>query len=297
MSSANQKSMDINKQSIYGKCNLTCSFSFKYENSNSTAKNNEFFIGVSYDKKTSPPVTFKYQPYNVSQIKVYSPSLHLYDGAKVAAEIIIEHDPVKGGSMLCVCIPIIQSSDNSTAGGVVTQIIQKVAANAPGKGNTTNLNMNNFNLTDIVPRKPYFSYTNQASVNFIAFSKLDAISVNQTTLASLTKIIKPFQLVMTESKLFFNSDGPNTNKDLAQQGIYISCSPTGQSEEDTLVTSKKNYSFDTSSLFNNDSLMNFFSFLIIPAMLILVLLCFQILKKYSSTGSVPFVGVDSSVVK
>ena len=106
MSSANQKSMDINKQSIYGKCNLTCSFSFKYENSNSTAKNNEFFIGVSYDKKTSPPVTFKYQPYNVSQIKVYSPSLHLYDGAKVPAEIIIEHDPAKGGSMLCVCIPI-----------------------------------------------------------------------------------------------------------------------------------------------------------------------------------------------
>jgi hypothetical protein len=228
-----------------------------------------------------PPVLFNYQKYNVSSVKIYSPSLHLYDGAKVQAEIIIEHQPVTSGSALNVCIPIVQSSDNSKAGQVVSQIIEKVAANAPSKGNTTKLNLSGFTLQNIIPNKPYFNYTNQEGVNHILFSKLDAIPVNQNLLTSLSKIIKPYQLTIPETKLFFNSDGPNTKNDLAKQGIYISCNPTGNSEETTNITNEKINTFDVSSLFNNQNLVNFVGFLMIPALILAILMIFQILKKYS----------------
>lgn len=281
MNTGNQNAMNITQRSVYGRCNLKCSFSSKYEISNSSATNNDIYVSVTYDKQTMPSVVFNYQKYNVSNIKIYSPSLHLYDGAKVQAEIIIEHQPVSIGTALNVCIPIVQSSDNSKAGQLVSQIIEKVSANAPSKGNTTKLNINGFTLQDIIPNKPYFNYTNQSGVNHILFSKLDAIPVNQTLLASLSKIIKPFQLTIVESKLFFNSDGPNTKNDLAKQGIYISCNPTGDSEETTNITTNKVYSFDASSLFNNTNLINFVSFLIIPAFILAILVVFQILKKYS----------------
>jgi hypothetical protein len=86
---------------------------------------------------------------------------------------------------------------------------------------------------------------------------------------------------MPERRLFFNSDGPNTKNDLAKQGIYISCNPTGDSKETTIITNNKLYSFDPASLFNNTNLINFVSFLIIPAFILAILVVFQILKKYS----------------
>jgi len=273
--------MNITQRSVYGKCNLKCSFSSKYEVSNSSATNNDIYVSVTYDKQSMPPVLFNYQKYNVSSVKIYSPSLHSYDGAKVPAEIIIEHQPVTSGSVLNVCIPIVQSSDNSKAGQVVSQIIEKVAANAPSKGNTTKLNLSGFTLQNIIPNKPYFNYTNQEGVNHILFSKLDAIPVNQNLLTSLSKIIKPYQLTIPETKLFFNSDGPNTKNDLAKQGIYISCNPTGNSEETTNITNEKINTFDISGLFNNQNLVNFVGFLIIPALILAILMIFQILKKYS----------------
>lgn len=281
MNTGNQNTMNITQRSVYGKCNLKCSFSSKYEVSNSSATNNDIYVSVTYDKQSMPPVLFNYQKYNVSSVKIYSPSLHSYDGAKVQAEIIIEHQPVTSGSALNVCIPIVQSSDNSKAGKVVSQIIEKVAANSPSKGNTTKLNLSGFTLQNIIPNKPYFNYTNQAGVNHILFSKLDAIPVNQNLLTSLSKIIKPYQLTIPETKLFFNSDGPNTKNDLAKQGIYISCNPTGNSEETTNITNEKINTFDISGLFNNQNLVNFVGFLIIPALILAILMIFQILKKYS----------------
>ena len=296
MNTGNQNTMNITQRSVYGKCNLKCSFSSKYEVSNSSATNNDIYVNVTYDKQSMPPVLFNYQKYNVSSVKIYSPSLHSYDGAKVPAEIIIEHQPVTSGSVLNVCIPIVQSSDNSKAGQVVSQIIEKVAANAPSKGNTTKLNLSGFTLQNIIPNKPYFNYTNQEGVNHILFSKLDAIPVNQNLLTSLSKIIKPYQLTIPETKLFFNSDGPNTKNDLAKQGIYISCNPTGNSEETTNITNEKINTFDVSSLFNNQNLVNFVGFLIIPALILAILMIFQILKKYSLDDIVTPVNVVSENV-
>jgi len=249
----NNEPIDISPKNVYGKCDLKCAYNFTYGGSNSTAKNNGVSISLTYDNSSVPPVIFNNHKYTVSKLNLYSPSLHLYTGNKANAEIIIEHVPVMGGENLYVCIPIVQSNNSSVASGLITQVIQNVSSNAPSNGDSTNLNLTGFTLQDVVPKKPYFNYLNTTSGlsgDYLVFGKFEAISLSEETLATLGKIISQFPIDMTGGKLLYNPNGPNS--DMANQGIYISCQPTGSSEEQVDVTLTKNESVnDISSMMNN----------------------------------------------
>jgi hypothetical protein len=127
-----------------------------------------------------------------------------------------------------------------------------VANNAPSKGESTNLNISDFTLNNIIPKKPFYSYSGlKDSTEWIVYDILYAIPLNNKILTGLTQIIKPFPLPTPGKGLFYNSIGPN-NISLGDKGIYISCNPTGSSEEETDVTySKASTSYDLTSLFNN----------------------------------------------
>jgi carbonic anhydrase len=235
------------------KCDLKCAYNFTYSSSNSTAKNNGISVSLTYDRSSVPPVIYDSQKYTVSKLNLYSPSLHAFDGKKVNAEFVIEHVPVSGGDTLYVCCPIVQSNNMSTASGLLSQIIQYVSSNAPSNGNSTNLNLSGFTLQDIVPFKPYYSYKNTTSGlsgDYIVFGKMDAISLDESTLKTLNKIITPFSITMVGGQLLYNPNGPNSS--LSNEGIYISCQPTGSSEEQIDVVQAKNESVnDMSSMINN----------------------------------------------
>ena len=248
MSSQN---INISPKNISGKCDLKCAYNFTYPESNSTAKNNNVMITLTPDNSSEPPVTYNTEKYTVSNIYITCPSLHKFNDKKLDAEIFIQHVPVKGGQNLTVAIPIISSSESSTASNLITQIIQSVSTNAPSNGETTNLNIANFTLQDIVPSKPFFSYTDTGNTNWIVFPMKDAIPLNSNTLATLSQIIKPYQLPMTGGDLFFNSNGPNSTN--ASSEIYISCNPTGSSVETTEVVFDTNTvtPIDFSNIWNN----------------------------------------------
>ena len=238
---------------VYGTCDLKCAYNFTYSSSNSTAKNNGMSISLTYDNSSVPPVIYDNQKYTVSKLNIYSPSLHLFDGKNVNAEFVIEHVPVSGGDTLYVCCPIVQSNNMSVASGLLTQIIQNVSSNAPSNGNSTNLNLSGFTLQDIVPFKPYFNYTNTTaglSGDYLVFGKMDAISLDESTLKTLSNIITPFPIDMVGGKLLYNPNGPNSSS--SKEGIYISCQPTGSSEEQVDVVQAKNVTVnDMSSMMNN----------------------------------------------
>ena len=141
----------------------------------------------------------------------------------------------------------------SVASGLLTQIIQNVSSNAPSNGNSTNLNLSGFTLQDIVPFKPYFNYTNTTaglSGDYLVFGKMDAISLDESTLKTLSNIITPFPIDMVGGKLLYNPNGPNSSS--SKEGIYISCQPTGSSEEQVDVVQAKNVTVnDMSSMMNN----------------------------------------------
>jgi len=234
------QSINISAKNITGKCDLKCSYAFKYSESNSTAKNDGVVISITYDSTSVPPVIYNTEKYTVSKIMITSPSLHIFNDKSMPGEIMIEHVPVKGGNNLNVCVPFTSSSESSMASNLITQIIQTVAANAPSEGDSTNLNMSNFNLQNIIPRKPFFAYSG-GNYDYIIFGALDAIPLTSSTITTLQQIIKPFPLPMPSAPLFYNSKGPVSGLQIGD-GIYISCQPTGSSNEEKAVSYDKNSS-------------------------------------------------------
>jgi carbonic anhydrase len=245
-----EQNINISQKNIAGKCDLKCSYNFKYSSSNSTATNNGVLLTISYENGSISPVIYNEQQYNVSNIIITAPSIHILDGNTMAGEIIIEHFPVKGGNQLNVCIPFISSSETSPASKLITELIEKVSINAPSEGESTNLNINDFNLQTIVPKKPFFTYNNN-NQNYIVFGPLSAIPLSSNTIKKLQQIIKPFTLATPGTNLFYNSKGPTTGISIGE-GLYISCQPTGSTKEETeIIYDKQSTNIDFSNILNN----------------------------------------------
>lgn len=280
------QNIDISRKNIVGKCDLKCAYNFKYTQSNSTAKNNGINISLTYDKTSNPPVLYNNQPYVVTTIIINCPSIHYFNGNQVAAEIIIEHSPVKGGPNLNVCIPIISSSDSSNASILLNEIIESIATNAPVEGESTNLNLSDFNLQNIVPNKPFYSYTDNKNNDYIVFGILEAITINNNTLKILSQIIKPFPIKTLGGSLFFNSSGPNSTENIGG-GIYISCSPTGNSEEEVPIDYSKNTTtYNFSNMIQSPIFKFIFQFILGLILTLVVFSIISYLYSFLTTGSV-----------
>ena len=79
---------------------------------------------------------------------------------------------------------------------------------------------------------------------YIVYDILYAITINNSNLTTLKKIIKPYPIPTLGDKLYYNKKGPNEVK--VGDGIYISCQPTGSSKEKIDVEYSKNESsYDT----------------------------------------------------
>jgi hypothetical protein len=276
------QNINISRQNIEGKCDLKCAYSFKYPQSNITAKNNGVFISLTYDNSSVPPVTFNNQKYTVSSILITCPSIHIFNNNPAAAEIVIEHIPVKGGNQLSVAIPIKTSSESSAASNLITEVIKSVANNAPADGESTNMSISGFTLDSIVPKKPFYNYTYN-NIDWVVFGDLEAIPLSSSTLGKLKKIIKPYSIQTPKSGLFYNSKGPNDASNFGD-GIYISCKPTGSSKEETTVTyAKNNTNYD---LVSNPTFFIILQIIVGCVVFILVFYIFNYLYNYFTSDSI-----------
>ena len=276
------QNINITSKNINGPCDLKCAYSFAYPESNLTATNEGSMISLTMDGSRSPPVRYNAQKYNVSKIMIVSPSIHTFDGSNANAEIIIEHSPSTGGNLLSVAIPIVSSTETTDATNFINDIIQDVATNAPAQSETTNLNISGFTLQKIIPMKPFYSYETDTT-DWVVFGNLYAIPLNSSVLNTLSQIIKPFPLPTPGDKLFFNKNGPNQN--LKNDGIYISCKPTGSSKEEVPVDYAKNTpSYNFSGLLNSPNLKIFFQVIIGCILFIFIFFIFNYLYTYITTG-------------
>lgn len=279
------ENINISSTNVKGKCDMKCSYAFKYSESSSTAKNNGVLINLTYDSTSVPPVVYNSEKYIVENINIVSPSIHTFNNVSMPGEIIISHTPQSGGIPLKVCIPFTSSSESSSASQIITDIINKVASNAPSEGNSTNLNMN-FSLQQIVPRKPFFVYTGEYSggnSDWVVYGELEAIPLSSTTITTLQQIIQAFPIATPGGDLFYNSKGPISGLQLGD-GIYISCQPTGSSEEETSVEYDKNStSFDFSNIFENPTFKSIIIIIIGCLLLIIIFYGISIFYKYLTT--------------
>lgn len=262
--------IDISKSNIYANCDQKCSFSFSYSQTLLVAKNNNTQLTFLMEQNPVPPVTYNNMKYNASSFSLFTPSLHKWNGANTDAEIIIEHIPVLGGKYLYVCIPIVKSNAiNSPSSSSLSEIIHEASKHTPANGEITNLTISNFTLQNIVPNAPFYSYYGENTMfqgDFIVYDKIQNIPLTNETISLVSSMIQGSTVEMFGGNLYYNPLGTNQT----ETDIYISCQPTGFSDE------KINNGSSTSN-FRNQSKNDLSSFLNSQIVMILFICLFFIL--------------------
>ena len=285
--------IDISLSKITGKCDLKCSYSFNYSNSSCLATNRGNYISISYDKSSSPPVLYNTLQFDVKEIRLYIPSLHSYNDSKQDGELIIVHTSNTGAMPLLVCIPIKRNNTSSTSASFLNNIINTVASSAPAEDEATNVNIPNFNLNLLVPKKPFFSYSAtepyqpcSENVNYIVFGV--SLDITSDALTKLQSIIKsnPYD-IKSGPNLFYNDKGSSSKgSNFNSQDIYIDCQPVGSSDETTqIVTDMGNNSITIKDWLNNPLVKLFLGSLLFITILFVIKYLLDMLKPTTKGGS------------
>jgi carbonic anhydrase len=270
--------IDISISKIIGNCDLKCSYSFNYNNSSCVATNRGDYMSISYDKSSSPPVSYNASDYDVQEIRLYIPSLHSYNDSKTDGELVIVHTSNTGSIPLLVCIPIKSNNTSSISAMFFQTLIDTVASSAPSEEEITTVNIPKFNLTLLVPRKPFFSYSAtepyqpcSGDVDYIVYGPLQgSLDIMPDTLKKLQSIIRsnPYD-IKTGPNLFYNEKGPISGGD-GNGEIYIDCQPVGSSDDTTEVITDMGSSPYTSTI--DDWLKNPLVKMMLGSLLFIVIL-------------------------
>lgn len=216
-------------------CKLKCDYTFAYNNSDTTATNKGGYISMTYDRASNPQVTYNTKKYNVQEVRLYQPSLHSYGGRKAAAEMIIFHTGNSGS--LLVCVPVVASPGQTSSNAMFSMIMPRIKKYAARAGDSAQLGVDNFNLSDIVPIKPFYSYQGTLPYtpcngvhSFVVFDLNNGgmANMNGEDMTALQNMIStaPTRLA-TNTPYYYNPSGPS--KTLASaDDIYIDCQPTGE---------------------------------------------------------------------
>lgn len=238
--------IDITHNNIAGKCDLKCSFQFQYGSSSCSATNRGHYISLSYDSKTSAHVQWNQSPYQLSEVRLYTPSMHSFGGGRVEGEVVLMHTSTMGLSPLFVCIPITEGGFGASAATALQTILVNCAKQIPGDGDRATLSVRSYNLDEWIPRAPFYSYTGTemfqpcaATVDYVVFDPSKTpLSVRNTVLEAWRTIVEshPYSVASSNANvpLFYNETGPNTTKGSGSDEIYIDCRPVGASEDTEL---------------------------------------------------------------
>lgn len=245
--------IDISDMHSNGRCVKKCDLSFKYNNSSVPISNKGDYLSIKYDDTSNveAPVNYNSNKYKVSDVRIYSPSLHTYNGSQMPGEILIIHTPIMGGQQLFVSVPIMDSNSVTPGSSMISAILKHALANVPAENNESRLdNIKNFTLNSIVPKKTYYYYE---GVNFLeqpCSAKIDIIcylphaaniGISQDLSKNLSSIIKPSNIIPKQysegetPKLYYNEEG-STSLNADGDDIVMSCEPFNDSSDPNEIT-------------------------------------------------------------
>ena len=223
-------------------CDLKCKLVANYGNSTATITNgvmsklsNESIQGVSLGDYTSKNTNVKYNNISIDstiQVAILTPSIHLFNKQKTAAELVVLH---KGtGKYLAICIPIITNTSTNTLSSILAPHNLNTI---PTKGENTVVSIE-YNLNDYIKHyTPYFAYTgtlffigSDSECEYIVFDKKNAIGLDNKIIKTINKIINKKSINTSpntdSTRLYYNSKGISSSD---SDDIYISCNPVGHS--------------------------------------------------------------------
>lgn len=221
--------INIKTSNKSGGCSNNCKFECDYHNSTCVANNKGTYLSLSYDKINKPPVKYNDISLDVNEIRIYSPSLHKYEGIEQDGEMVIIH---KGNDTnLAVCVPIkINNNDNNA---IFNELLEECIRYVPDENNSSTLNLSDYNLNNFIPiNSPFISYSSKLPFdcnvyyNVIVFgNKTQYISVSTENLDALRKTISQETYNIDNTmKYFVNSTGAVKNK----TNTFIRCYSTNE---------------------------------------------------------------------
>lgn len=289
--SSSNAPIDISASNSSGNCDLKCDYKFKYNASSCVGKNMGDYISLSYDNNSSSSITFNSTSYMVKEVRIYHPSLHSFNGNKLDAEMVIVHNSNTGEIPLLVCLPIRVSNSMSLSSGFFRNVVTTMSKNAPSEGDSTTIQINNYNLNILVPKKPFYSYTAtepyqpcSENVNYVVYDATETyLDISKDVYEKMKKIVlENYYTTKSDVPFFYNSKGANS---ATSDDIYIDCQPVGQSDETVnVVTDNSNSSYDDFSIedLKNNDIFKFFIAIII--FLILIYFCYGIASVFKMVG-------------
>lgn len=274
--------INISKSEMSGKCDEKCMYSFKYQTSlNCNASNYGTYLSLTYDNTSNPPVIFNNNPYTVNNIEIYSPSIHKFNNNITDVEIIINHTSNNTGMPLMVCIPVNTSGISTEGSQILDDVINQTTSYPLKSGdNSIALHLNKYNLNSIVPSQPFYYYVSSSNSNVIVFSITSALFISQNSLKNLQTIISASTNIIAggiNNALFYNGSGPSSSSLNTDDGIYIDCQPTGNSEETADVVFSKNSVYDLGSYFNTEYILYFLGPILMVALIVTIYKIFIII--------------------
>ncbi len=129
------------------------------------------YLSITMDgSKQTPSVSFNGLGYNETEIRIYSPSLHMFNNKRADMEVCIYHKQVGGlPEKLLICVPFMKSTIATTATNEPSKMIHNIFSSHGGCYNEPKLTTKPFSLNTILPAKPYFYYKNEKKEHVVCF--------------------------------------------------------------------------------------------------------------------------------
>lgn len=237
------------------KCSGLCALNFNFQDSTCVVnKLGSYSLNMKYDPnsdETKYYKTFKDLPYEVTNIMLVNNSVHLYNGMRTAAELLIFFSGIKANSSkrMIISIPIEQKASSGAEtnlnGTIITSIIMAIDSSKTGiRAATSSDNAavkfpsgGTYNLNNLIPtQQPFYTYIGNNLyeaeggnlVNFIVFPRDSSIYVPTSAIERLNLITTPFEPPVSgvpQNTATYNSAGANAGE--LDNDVYIECAPAG----------------------------------------------------------------------
>ncbi len=203
-----------------------------YPNSNCNVRNMDNYLLVMYDRENindyKEIVTYDNKQYKLESIRIYSPSVHLFNGASTSGEIVMYHICLEDDGILNICVPLVVSTtspelENKTFKNIVDHCFTK----SGNIGETIAIHDKVFNAGSFIPKASFYNYIagsksgiehcrtllenegrkGNCSENeeVVVYHKDDGyLQISEDTFRKLSKIVSPHNYKVKDNEYEFN---------------------------------------------------------------------------------------------
>ena len=223
--------INISMSSIDGPCVLKCDYNYDYGTYTPNVSNKGNYLTLNYSGKSNP-VKYNDEMYNVTQVRIYQPSLHTYETKRADGEILIIHNGP--GKNLIVSVPFVSGGKTDKGSVQLNTLITEAALRVPNVNESVTTSSGNFSLDNFIPdKKGYFSYTGtlpyspcNGTYSYIVYNIEDALNIETSLLTKLKQVITTTNTQVKTNAFFYNKNGANSRGN--DDNIYIDCQPVDE---------------------------------------------------------------------